>query len=386
MSLPRPLDGVTIVDFSLYLPGPYATRLLADLGADVIKVEPPSGDPVRRFMPGVYEFVNRGKRVLSVDLKIPDGVELAHELIAASEVVIEGFRPGVAERLGIGFEQARARQPDLIYCSISGYGQTGSLSERPGHDQSFQAGAGAYGGVLAAGMDPAAPHLSIADLGGSMFAALTIAAQLAGNRARGRGAVHLDVALYEAITHLAATKWARVLRDGVEPAIEGLGNYAPGSGLFRARDRWIILNALEDKFWNGLCEALASDQLRQAPYDTHEQRMRHRAELRERIAALVAARETAELIPLLEAHDVPVDIVRTGSEVVADPHFRERGLIVDAGSELHVDYPVQIDQRRPAGGRGLPSAHDAHDVLAQLGISPAREAELRRVGALREWS
>jgi crotonobetainyl-CoA:carnitine CoA-transferase CaiB-like acyl-CoA transferase len=377
---------VRIADFSLYLPGPYATRLLADLGADVIKVEPPSGDPVRLFMPGLYEFLNRGKRVIAVDLKVPDGVELAHRLIGHADVVIEGFRPGVADRLGIGFEQARALRPDVIYSSMSGYGQSGSLRERPGHDQIFQAGGGAYGGVLAAGMEPAAPHMSIADLSGSLFAALTITAQIAGSRAGRTTGAHHDVAIYETLTHLAATKWATVLRDGVEPTVAGMGNYAPGSGLFRTRDRWVILNALEDKFWNGLCTALGCEELRAPPYDTHELRMRHRAELRERIAALVAARSSDELIPLLAAHDVPVDLVRTGTEVIADPHFRDRGLVVEAGLGLHLDYPVRIDTHRPAAGRSLPSADDAGAILRELGISADREAELRETGALRDWS
>ena len=126
-----PLAGVRVVDFSLYLPGPYGTRLLADLGAEVVKVEPLRGDLVRTFVPGVYEFVNRGKRVVPLNLKAEGGLQLALDLIRTADVVVEGFRPGVAHRLGIGFEAAARVRPGIVYCSISGYGQTGPDRLRP---------------------------------------------------------------------------------------------------------------------------------------------------------------------------------------------------------------------------------------------------------------
>jgi crotonobetainyl-CoA:carnitine CoA-transferase CaiB-like acyl-CoA transferase len=343
-SVRGPLAGVRVLDFSLYLPGPYATRLLTDLGAEVAKIEPPSGDPITAFLPGVYEFLNRGKEILVLNLKAPEELERAHALIRGAEVVVEGFRPGVAERLGIGFERCASLRPGLIYASLSGYGQFGPDRDRPGHDIGYEASGGGFAAHLIADESPAVPHVPVGDLGGSLFAATTICAQLA---SRPRDAVHLDVSLQEAITHLSATRWGGALRDVHELTAEELAPFAPGMGLFRTRDRrWIALASVEDRFWKRMCEALGEPELAEPPYAEHSARMRHRQLLRELIARRISEHDGDELARLFRHHDVPLDFVRSVDEVVADAHLNEREIFRRTESGLHVDYPVLQGGRR----------------------------------------
>ena len=348
-----PLAGIRVADFSLRLPGPYATRLLCDLGAEVVKVETPRGDPIRGFLPGVYEFLNRGKQVRALDLKSEEGLAAAHKLIAASDVVLEGFRPGVAARLGIGFEASAELRPGLVYCSLSGYGQNGPERDRPGHDIGYEASGGAYAGVLAIGDPPAPPHVAIGDLGGAIFAALSICAALVGRREEDAEASWIDVSMQDAVVHISATRWGRYLRDGVEPGPEDLASYAPGAGFFETADgHFVALASVEDEFWAGLCRALGRDELVATPYDTHPGRMEHRGELRAALAAAISLISVEELERRLQAEDVPVDRVRTAAEVCADPHLLERGIIRSLGDGLHLDFPALIGGQRP----GVPGA------------------------------
>jgi CoA:oxalate CoA-transferase len=349
MTAGGPLAGVRVVDFSLYLPGPYATRLLADLGAEIVRVEPPNGDPVRQFMPGAYEWLNRGKRAIRLDLKSDDGREQAQDLLRSADVVVEGFRPGVADRLGIGPDQAAALRPGVIFCSLSGYGQTGPDRDRPGHDIGYEAGGGAYAAVLAAGERPSVPHVPVGDLGGGLFAAMSICAALAG-RDDEDDVVRVDVSLQEAVTHMSIPRVAAFLRDGVEPEPDSFANFAPGTGLFETADRaWVALAAVEDHFWGRMCGALGLPALAEPPYDAHRGRMAHRTDLRVAIAGRVGELTLAELTGRLDECDVPMDLVRGIADVCADPHLRSRGMVrTGADGGTVVDFPVLIDGRRSA--------------------------------------
>jgi CoA:oxalate CoA-transferase len=338
MTPTAPLTGVRVVDFCLYLPGPYCTRVLADLGAEVIKVEPRRGDPIRAFMPGAYEQLNRGKQVVGLDLKDPGGLAAAHDLVAHADVVLEGFRPGVAERLGIGFGACAALRPGLVYTSLSGYGQSGPHRDHPGHDIGYEAGGGAFAAAVAAGDALTAPPVAAGDLGGALFAATTICAHLVRPV---REAIHLDVALQEAVVHLSSPRWAAALRDGGRLDVEALANFAPGMGLFRTADgRWVALASVEDKFWAGLCAALGAPELAAPPYDEHRERMRSRTALRAELVALIAARTLDELTAALREHDVPLDAVRDAEEVLADEHLNARGMFRAVQGGRHVDFPV----------------------------------------------
>ncbi len=376
-----PLHGVRVLDLSLYLPGPYCTRLLSDLGAEVVKVEPLAGDPVAGFMPGAYAFLNRAKRVVRVNLKNDAGRELVHELAAESAVVIEGFRPGVADRLGVGFEALRELAPGLIYCSISGYGQTGPDATQPGHDIGYEASGGAWAAALAAGGELVVPHVPVGDVGGALFAATTICAHLAGPRT---DPVHLDVSLQEVVTHVSVARWAAALRDDAEVDVSALAVYAPGMGLFRTQDRrWVALAAVEDKFWIAMCDALGLSELAEPPHREHAARMRDRDVLRARLTARIAELTLSELQQTLAHADVPVDLIRGPAEVARDPHLRERALFLQTDQGTHVDFPVVQGARRSFAAVTLPDPPTRESAdLAALGVTPDRQAQLRACGAL----
>jgi len=204
------LDGVRVVDLTRLLPGPYATQLLADLGADVVKVESPEGDYARYATPrldgegGIFSMVNRGKRSVALDLKDDDGLDAFYALLDEdgwdADAVVEGFRPGVADRLGIGYEDARERNEDIVYCSLSGYGQEGGASDEAGHDLNYAAYAGLLDMTRAGGADdePAMPGFPVGDMAGGVFAALSVVSALLG-RERGAGGEYIDASMAESL-------------------------------------------------------------------------------------------------------------------------------------------------------------------------------------------
>src|SRR5258706_945947 len=213
-----PLAGIRVVDFSMFVPGPFRSSILADLGAEVIKVEPPRGDPGRSYVPVQFRMENRNKRGIAVDLKNPHATEIVERLVGKADVVIEGFRPGVAKRLGIDYETLKKYQDGLVYCSISGYGQTGPWKDRPGHDVNYVAAAGGLafpGGWLKA---PARSSLPVADMAGGSFAAIAVVSALK----EGKGA-HLDLSLFEAAFFMSAMRPG--LGDGAGPR----GHIFPGN-------------------------------------------------------------------------------------------------------------------------------------------------------------
>ncbi|HEV7679611.1 MAG TPA: CoA transferase [Candidatus Dormibacteraeota bacterium] len=380
------LSGVRVLDLSRLLPGPFATRLLSDMGAEVIKVEPPEGDGVRTMMPGLYEFLNRGKRAVRVDLKTEAGREFVLDLAATCDVVMEGFRPGVADRLGVGFDAVRARRADVVYCSLSGFGQDGPKRDHPGHDIDYEAAGGAFASVLAAGEPPAPPHVPVGDLSGATFSALTICAALA---ARARGTVdnrpvHLDVSIQETVAYFAASRWGPFLLTGEAPRVEQLANWAPGHGMFQtAGGEWLVLAAIEDKFWVNLCTALQRPDMAEPPYARHADRMVHRHRLRAELDRMVREQALDGLLALLHAHDVPAERVRDAAAVCADPHMRARGAVRDLGDQLLLDFPVRIGDTRSAATLRQPHpAEDLAFVLDGIGAGDERRAELAASGAL----
>jgi crotonobetainyl-CoA:carnitine CoA-transferase CaiB-like acyl-CoA transferase len=308
------LDGVRVVDFTIWRPGPYATQLLAEMGAAVCKVEPPGGDPMRSY-PGLFAELNARKQLVELDLKSPDGRRDAMTLVADADVVTEGYRPGVAARLGIGYDDVRAANPRVVYCSVSGMGQTGPLTEAPGHDLNFQAWAGALapeGGV------PVMSALPIADLAGGMAAALEICAAVVQQLRTGNGA-HLDVAMADVLARWTGAV-APVARD-VDPSVRGV----PGYGIFATSDgRHVTLGIIsEDHFWRALCDVLG---MRDARDLTFLERMPRGAALQERIASALSTRGRDDAVAALLAAGVPAAPVLDRAEMLALDHFRQRGV------------------------------------------------------------
>lgn len=381
MTSTAPLSGVRVIDFSWLLPGPFCTRVLADLGAEVIKIEPPGGDYITRMMPGVHEVLNRAKAVCSVDLKVDEGLSFALDLCATAQVVVEGFRPGVTERLGIGFDDVRDRAPGVVYCSISGFGQTGSRRDEPGHDVAYQAMAGAFAAVLALEEPPTRSTLPIADLGSGLLAATSICAALADSSRT--GAVHLDLSMAESVAYLAAaSRWGRY--PGASRSVEAadLASYAPGNGLYRTSDgEWVALAAVEDKYWRRLCLAVGRGDLAQDRFATHESRMDHREELAAEIEREVAARTLSELSQALDGAEVPVTPLRREDEVCGDAAFQERGAIESQGGGWVVHHPVTAREGRITAAAD-PSPRSSESTLVDAGIAGDRVARLIDAGIL----
>jgi len=306
-----PLAGVTVLDLSRLIPGPYTTLLLAQMGAQVIKVEPPGAGDYLRLLPPhgpdgmnpVFTALNRGKQSMVIDLGDEEGRTTLRTLARHADVLVESFRPGVLDRLGVGLDSLRCAAPRLITCSLAGYALDGPLANAPGHDVTYQAIAGAL--CLTDG-PPALPALPLADLAGGVFAALGIVAALAARGASGAGR-HIAVTLEESMGALLLTERAErgmPLRFG-----DMLRGGRAGYQLYRCGDgRYLALAALEEKFWNAFCQAVERAEWR-ARYGEAQQAL-----LAQEIAALLEMRPAHTWETLLRAADVPCAIASTLDE------------------------------------------------------------------------
>jgi crotonobetainyl-CoA:carnitine CoA-transferase CaiB-like acyl-CoA transferase len=383
-SLAGALDGVRVLDLSRLLPGPFLTMILADLGADVVKIEDPKlGDYMRQIPPtkggvsGRYLAVNRGKRSIVLDLKAPAGRDALLRMAAQADVVVESFRPGVLDKLGVGYAALSAANPGLIVCSISGFGQTGPYVDRAGHDVGYLA----LAGVLAMGGDaggaPSMPGVQIADLaGGALWGATGILAALVGRHRTGKGA-HLDISMTEGALALATAELGnldcgRAPTRGVETLNGGLACYR----IYRTSDgRYLAVGALEPKFWIALNQAIG-----RAP-DVHELiggpdvQARVRAEL----AEIFASRSAAEWTQLLGAHDCCVELVTELDELAAHPlhQAREVFFTIDGGPSVGPLRQVRTPLGAPRSP-GPPPRQGEHTgaVLAEYGFSADEIAAL----------
>jgi crotonobetainyl-CoA:carnitine CoA-transferase CaiB-like acyl-CoA transferase len=371
-----PLAGVRVVDLTGLLPGPLTTRLLADLGAEIIKIEPPAGDAVTSFMPGVYQWLNRGKRVIRADLKAVEDRRVVGQLVETADVFLEAFRPGVAERLGFGFDAVCARRPDIVYCSISSHGQDGPNRDRPGHNLGFEAAGGVYAMSVLAGETPTPSPVASADVGGAMVAAMMISAAIHKRAASGPAAEpqRIDVSLEEVIAFTAAPRWGSFLATGEAPDPMQSATRAPGMGIFKTADGgWVTLAAVEDRLWQVTCEALQLESLADDRYASHSARMADAAVLRKRIADAIATHTVAELVELADQRGLPLEPIRTLAEVRDDPHLRARGAVVLRGCAVEIASPAILDGRRSyAQDRAPDPESDRRWLLAQLGAIEVR--------------
>lgn len=303
----RLLAGVRVLDLSIWRPGPYATSLLVALGADTLKVEPPGGDPMRHYA-GLFETINSGKRSLELDLKDQGDRGRAMELACEADVVVEGFRPGVMARLGLDDATVRARNPGVVYCSISGYGQDDPRAALPGHDVNYQAWAAAL--TPDAGAVATIPPLPVADLAAGMTAAFGVCAALLGRAASGRG-TYLDVSM----TDVLSTWTGRAGAGG-----SGDPTTVPGYGLFTTADGGqLSLGVLnEQHFWSALCKVLELNQV--AGLDFAE-RSRRGTEMQGAVRAAITGRRRDELVSALADAGVPVAPVLTRTEMLSAMPF-----------------------------------------------------------------
>lgn len=342
------LRGLRVLDLSLWQPGHVATQLLADLGADVLKIEPPGGDR-ERVMPDRVANYYTHKRSLVLDLKKEEDRARLHALAAEAEVVVEGYRPGVADRLGAGYEQLRAINPALVYCSISGFGQTGPLAQAPGHEHNYQAYAGAFVLPKDGGMPVAAKPL-VGDQGAGMAAAFAILAAVLSARRTGQGD-HIDVSMADVVASFVAPAGNIAERPyPSDPALEGK---QPGIGEFATADgKYVVLGIFsEDHFWDRLCARLGLEGL--AGLGMSERAARS-AELKALLVAKFAERNRDELVEELLAAGLPIAPILSREESLDHPHFRERGLFGPGpDGTRRVAHPI-LYRRLPARRPGRP--------------------------------
>ena len=304
------LKGVRVLDLSIWRPGPYATSLLVALGADVLKVEPPGGDPMRQYAE-LFESINAGKRSVVLDLKDGDDRARALELATEADVLVEGFRPGVMSRLGLDEQTVRAAHAGLVYCSISGYGQSDPRAALPGHDVNYQAWAGAL--APEGGTGKISP-LPVADLAAGLTAAFGICAAVVGRAVTGTG-TYLDVSM----TDVLAT-WTGRARSSDEGAPASASGPVPGYGLFTTSDGGqLALGVLsEQHFWFALCSELGLDELGALDFAARSARG---AELQHAISTAIAARARDDLVDALVAANVPVAPVLDRTGMLASAPF-----------------------------------------------------------------
>ena len=348
------LEGVRVLDLSIFRPGPYATQLLVEMGAEVVKVEPPGGDPMRAY-PGLFAVLNAGKRSAAVDLKDADGRAAVLALAAGADVVIEGFRPGVVAKLGVDDAALRRVNPSVVYCSISGYGQTGSLVDVPGHDANYQA----WGGALeprSATEAPVEGRLPIADLAAGGYAAMAICAALVRRGRTGEGE-RIDLGMAD----LMASWVGPVTPDLAD--VERPQGGMPGYGTFRTADGgWVALGVIvEDHFWTKLMGALGFDDVASLGL---AERVPRTAELNGRIAAEIARHDRDELVADLMAAGVPVSPILSQDEMLRAEHFRSRGLVVRGpDGEPAMTHPVRYEHHPARLPFDVPPLVEGPDAL-----------------------
>lgn len=373
-----PLNGVRVLDLSRLLPGPFATMILAGLGAEVVKVEDLDGGDYLRWMPplegdtsAMFTALNRGKRSLRLDLKSEPGRDLFLRLAARSSVVLESFRPGVMDRLGLSTAALHARNPRLVICSISGFGQDGPDRLRAGHDLNYLARAGVLAITGTAEGEPAIPGVQMADLGGGgLGAVVAILAALRDAERTGVGS-HCDVSMLDGMLswmspHIAAAQAG----SAAEASGMTLNGAHPCYRIYRCADGWMTVAALEPKFWTRLCELLGVEDLRDAAFATGDAGRR----ATDRLESVFATRTRAQWRDLLHEDDVCCEPMLSLAEALDDPQVRHRAQ--DAGGSP-AWFPVRVGAAAHAPLGPAPAiGADSRALLAELGVGDSEYQRL----------
>ncbi len=339
MPAQRLLEDVRVIDLSQYIPGPFATRQLADLGAEVIKVEPPGGDPMRRFMhredgtpSPVYRHLNRGKRVAEIDLKSDAGREALSALIEDADILLESYRPGVLARLGFDRERLDRLNPRLIHCALSAYGQTGPLAQRAGHDINYCA-LSSQSIVSGTAERPVIGYPPIADHVAAMQASIAMLAALHARGSRGIG-TYIDISLTESIL---SWQYLPMLADAGERAASILNGGAACYNLYRCADgEFVCLGAIETGFWKKFCVAVEQPDWIERQYESMPQR-----ELIAEVALLFSQHPRAYWSNLLEPVDCCFEVLSIAGDLARHPQFESRHALNDAGPT----YPAWINHQ-----------------------------------------
>ena len=382
-----PLSSLKVLDFSTLLPGPFASLLLADMGAEVLRIESPTRVDLTRVLPphvdGVsasHAYLNRNKRCISLDLKQPAAVEVVKKLVAEYDIVLEQFRPGVMDKLGVGYEALKAINPKLIYVSITGYGQTGPYKDRAGHDINYLALSGLASHTGRADSGPLPLGMQVADIaGGSLHGVVGLLAAVVQRQVTGVGQA-VDVSMTDCAFSLNAMAGAAYLAAGEEPGMEG--NALNGGSFYdyyQTRDgQWFSVGSLEPQFMLQLCAALGRPELAKWGLRPDKQ-----GELKNEIRIEFEKRDAAQWRELFASMDACVEPMLSFAEAVEHPQIRARELVLEVpregkSAQRQIASPIKFSEGLPAP-RHIGAALGGHnsEVLTGLGYSSAQIAEMK---------
>jgi crotonobetainyl-CoA:carnitine CoA-transferase CaiB-like acyl-CoA transferase len=396
--MPLALDDVTVLDLSHALAGPFASTMLADYGAEVIKIEPPGiGDMARAWGPPFYDreaayfiSLHRNKKSVEIDLKHPEGKALFFQLLDRADVVLENLRVGTVQKLGIDYERARERQPKVIYCSISGFGQDGPYRDRAALDLIVQAESGMISVTGPAGGPMVRCGISVADIAAGMFAAYAIVVALHARANTGRGQF-IDMSMLEGQLSLLHGGIGSYLADGVVPVPWGTAYAAllPYQ-TFRTKTRDLALGIGSDRLWQTFCPLMGLDSMvSDSRYATNAARVANRESLIATLQDVFLMKTYEEWDQILTAAGIPVGAINTIDSVVTHPQVRARGALVDcehpvAGTVKVVGPPARLSETPGSVRTAAPllGEHTDHVLRERLGLGADELARLRAVGAI----
>jgi crotonobetainyl-CoA:carnitine CoA-transferase CaiB-like acyl-CoA transferase len=391
----KPLAGLRVIDLTQAMAAPFCTMNLADMGADVIKVEPPTGEDMRRGSvgrhghSGTFVTINRSKRGITVDLKQRAGAEIIHRLVKTADVFVQNYRPGAAARLAVDYDTLATLNPRLIYCSISGFGSTGPYASRGGYDLIAQGMSGIISVTGDEDGTPAKAGVPVSDLAAGLFGAYGILCALEHRERTGQGQL-VDTSLLEAAMALTVWEATEYWATGRTPRPLGSAHRlaAPYQAL-RASDGWFTVGANNDRLFEAFCRAIERPELMgDTRFSTLAERMRHRAVLIDEVERTTAKEPRAYWLARLDAAGVPAGPINTYPEALADPHTLARNMVVDlvhpgAGAIKALGVPVKLSDTPGAVDRVAPTlGQDNADVLTELGYSPAEQRTLEDLGVI----
>ena len=391
--MPQALDGIRVLDLSRMLPGPYCSMMLGDLGAEVIKIEEPKiGDPTRHTRPLVdgqsaaFAQVNRNKKSIAIDLKKPEGRDLFLKLASTADCILEQFRPGVVDRLGVGYKTVSEINPRVVYCSLTGFGQDGPHRDRSGHDLNYLALSGVLGLTTDQRGKPIIPGVQLADLAGGMIAGFAILAALLARERTGRGQ-YVDVSMFDVMVSMLPVPAAHHFAGKTIPVG---GKYAlsgayPFYNVYETSDgKYMTLGALEPKFWANFCLKVGREDLIARQFDESERR----DDLFQQVRAIFESRSQSDWIALMRDADCCCEPVLSMTEAFSHEQTRARELIRETGRNTssvtdQLGFSYKLSDTPPRETRPAPAlGENTDELLAAIGISNDELIRLKEAGVI----